>query len=162
MYFYEDPFENHGFPFKNSYFILNVWEFCLHGCMCTLCVPGALQGQERALDFLTLELALAVSHHVDAWEINTVTLQEQQVLLTVESSLQPDDFLIHIAIIVLVAIISWSIYIATIIKKCRQPNGLFQLHLKKEQSKYFLCSFTRKRNRIREFIWLLWTHPARI
>lgn len=56
--------------------------------MCTLCVPGALQGQEKALDFLTLELALSVSHHVNAWKINTGTLLEQQLLLTSESSLQ--------------------------------------------------------------------------
>lgn len=49
-------------------------------------------GQERALNFLTLELALSVSHLVDGWEINTGTLQEQRVLLIAESSLQPDDF----------------------------------------------------------------------
>lgn len=37
-------------------------------------LPAWMYGQEKALDFLTLELALSVSYHVNAWEINTGTL----------------------------------------------------------------------------------------
>ena len=47
-------------------FILCVWMFCLHVCMCTVCVPGALEVR-RALKSLKLEfIQMVASHHVGA------------------------------------------------------------------------------------------------
>ena len=40
-------------------FILCVWVFCLHVCLCTMCMPGAYEGQKRASDALELELQTA-------------------------------------------------------------------------------------------------------
>lgn len=40
--------------------------FCLHTCLNTICVSGALRGQKRALDLLQLELQTFMSHYVGA------------------------------------------------------------------------------------------------
>ena len=48
------------------YFILCVWIFCLHVCLCIMCVPGACRGQKRASDPVELELQIVVRCHVDA------------------------------------------------------------------------------------------------
>ena len=49
--------------------------------MCTL---DAFGGQKRVSDPLEL-----VSHHMDAWKSNLGPLEEQQMLLATEPSLQP-------------------------------------------------------------------------
>jgi hypothetical protein len=41
-----------------------VWVFCLHICLCTVCVPGAHGSQRRVSDPLELELQFVVSCHV--------------------------------------------------------------------------------------------------
>ena len=40
--------------------------FCLYVCVCTTCVPGALIGQNKVLDFMELKLRVGVSYHVGA------------------------------------------------------------------------------------------------
>ena len=45
----------------NFVFILCVQVYCLHVC---ICVPGAREGEKRALDPLELELYTVVGHHV--------------------------------------------------------------------------------------------------
>lgn len=45
-------------------FILWICMFCLHICMSTICVPGALEIQKRTLCPLELELWMIVGHHV--------------------------------------------------------------------------------------------------
>lgn len=37
---------------------------CLYVCLGSTCAPGALRSQKRALDSLTLELQMVMSHHV--------------------------------------------------------------------------------------------------
>ena len=39
---------------------------CLDVCLCTMCVPSALEGRKSLLDALELELQMAVSHCVGA------------------------------------------------------------------------------------------------
>lgn len=41
--------------------------FCLHVCVCTTGVPGALRGQNRALDPLELELEMVVGVGNQTW-----------------------------------------------------------------------------------------------
>lgn len=36
-------------------------------CLCTTFMLGVLRGQKRVLDSLELDLQMAVSHHVGAW-----------------------------------------------------------------------------------------------
>lgn len=55
-----------------------------------LLVPGAWGGQKRASDPLVLELQEVVVFQVGA-ENQTRVLEDQQVLLTAQSSLQPLD-----------------------------------------------------------------------
>lgn len=38
----------------------------LHICICTICLPGALGEQRRALDTLELELQVIVNCHLDS------------------------------------------------------------------------------------------------
>lgn len=52
--------------------------------MCPTCVPGAQEGQKRALDSLELELEMVVRHLM--WVLDP--LHEQQVLLAAELSFQ--------------------------------------------------------------------------
>ena len=39
---------------------------CTYACMYTLCMPGALGGQTRALALLKPELEMVVGHHMGA------------------------------------------------------------------------------------------------
>jgi hypothetical protein len=58
--------------------------------VCAPHVHSAFKGQKRKSYPLKLELHKAVSHFMDAWELNPGLLEEQQlVLLTTEPSLQP-------------------------------------------------------------------------
>lgn len=41
-----------------------MWMFCLHVCMCTICVLGAYRGQKTVSYPLELELWTVVSHYV--------------------------------------------------------------------------------------------------
>jgi hypothetical protein len=45
--------------------------FCLHVCLCTMCVPCAHKGQKRASDPLELDFQTVVSHHMGAgnWDL---------------------------------------------------------------------------------------------
>ena len=56
---------------------------CMHICTPYVCLVPI--GQKRASG-LGLELKMVVSHHVGAWELNLGLLQEQPVLLPVETS----------------------------------------------------------------------------
>ena len=47
-------------------FIIHVWTFCLHICLCIMVMPGVCRAQKRALDPWKLESWTAMSHHVDA------------------------------------------------------------------------------------------------
>jgi hypothetical protein len=47
-------------------FVLCVWVFCLHVCLCPTCMAGVCEGQKRALDPLKLELQMLVNHYVGA------------------------------------------------------------------------------------------------
>lgn len=49
--------------YKN-YLPLCVQVFCLHACLCILCMPGVHRGQKMALDPLQLELHIFESHQV--------------------------------------------------------------------------------------------------
>lgn len=75
---------------KNNYFILCVWMFCLHACMCIMCgVPRARGVQKRVLD--PLEQAsyggLRVPWLALCWASNSGPLWEQQAILSAEPSL---------------------------------------------------------------------------
>ena len=68
---------------------------CMCVCMCVcVCVSPCVYvcsvhiGQERSLDLLQLESQAAVNQD-GYWEPNLSPLQEQQVLLTIEPSFQP-------------------------------------------------------------------------
>ena len=54
---------------------------CLHLCMCTMCLPGARRGQQISWNW-------SCETTCECWELNP-GLEEQQVLLTAEPSLQP-------------------------------------------------------------------------
>lgn len=51
---------------KKDLFILSVWMFCSHACLCTTCTPGFLRGQKRTSDSLELELWAVVGCHMGA------------------------------------------------------------------------------------------------
>lgn len=53
------------------------------------CVPGVLGGQKRVPGPLELKLQVAVRCRVGAGNLNSGHLQDQQVLLVPEPSLQP-------------------------------------------------------------------------
>lgn len=59
--------------------------FCLHACLCTICMPGACGGRKTASVPLGLKLQTAVSH---TWvlKLNLGLLEEQPLLLTTELS----------------------------------------------------------------------------
>jgi hypothetical protein len=46
-------------------FYLCIGVFCLHVCMCTMCMPGACD-QKKVPDPLELELWMVVSHHLSS------------------------------------------------------------------------------------------------
>lgn len=59
----------HFLPIINVFlkiFILRVWMFSLHKCLCAAYVPGTHRDQKRTLDDLELELLVVVNSHVDA------------------------------------------------------------------------------------------------
>lgn len=56
--------------------ILNIGVFCLHVCLCRVCVAGACRGQKRASDPLGLGLQMV-----------SEPPYEQSVLITTEPSL---------------------------------------------------------------------------
>lgn len=63
--------------FEHSYsyldlFILCVLVFCLHVCMCAMCMPDGHGGPKRALGPLKQDLKMVASQHVGS-------LQEQQL-----------------------------------------------------------------------------------
>lgn len=53
---YTDPKMTHDF-------VLWVWVFCLHVCICTMCVPDAHGSQKRVLGSLELEFHKDVIYH---------------------------------------------------------------------------------------------------
>lgn len=68
----------HFFPLQRFIFIIScIWVFCLHGCLCTRCVPSSQRGQKKVLDLLGPELQTVVSHHVNAG--NCTRLSERSV-----------------------------------------------------------------------------------
>lgn len=69
----------------SSLFLLWVWVFCLHVCLCTICMPDAHENQKTASDSLELVLQKVVSHY-GCWELNLHSLEKQPMLLTTESS----------------------------------------------------------------------------
>lgn len=76
------------FFFKSMFiFILCIWMFCLRVYMGSSHMPGAGRGQQRAPAHL--ELVTGVVSLCGSGDLNSGSLQEQQVLLTTEPSLQP-------------------------------------------------------------------------
>lgn len=67
-----------------------VWVLCLHVCARVSLLP---RGQKRVADVLEKELGIIVSHRVGAG--NQSPLQEQQMLLHPEPSLQPSGIFIR-------------------------------------------------------------------
>lgn len=55
-------------PFSKNC-VLCVWVFCLHVCLCTMCVPGAYRGQKKVLDSLELELQTDVGARNWTWVV---------------------------------------------------------------------------------------------
>lgn len=68
-------------------FILCVNVFCLHACLCTVCMIGAQECQKRVWDPQELELQMLVSLHVGVGN-QTLVLWKNEQLLTTKSSLQ--------------------------------------------------------------------------
>lgn len=66
---------------------MNVLPACLHACLCTICLPCAHRGKKWAMGTLGLELQQVVN---TMWALggNLGPRQEQQVLFTIEPSLQ--------------------------------------------------------------------------
>ena len=62
--------------------------FCLHICMFTMCVPGAL-GSKRMPGLLELFFTDGCELPCGCWEPNPCSLEEQQGLFTIRPSLQP-------------------------------------------------------------------------
>lgn len=50
--------------FLLKYLIFCVWLFCMHICLCLICMPDTCRGQKR--DPLELNLHMVVSHHICA------------------------------------------------------------------------------------------------
>lgn len=76
-----------SFNFKCFYFMCM---FCLHVCMCIICMPFAHRGQKRASGTLELELQMVESYYVGAgkWKL-TCALEEKPALLTAEPFFSP-------------------------------------------------------------------------
>lgn len=68
--------------FKN-YIILSVLMFCLHMCLCLICVSGGCSNQKMAFDPNSWELPC------ECWDLKLGPLKKQPMLLRTESSLQP-------------------------------------------------------------------------
>ena len=52
--------------FLDFYKMICVLMFCLHVCLCTMYMPGALGGQNRVADPLELKLHMVMHYHVGA------------------------------------------------------------------------------------------------
>jgi hypothetical protein len=61
--------------------------FCLHACLCSICMPGTLGGKKRELETLEVELDDCEPSR-GCWELNLGSLEEKPVLLIAEPSLQ--------------------------------------------------------------------------
>ena len=61
---------------------------CLHLCVFIACMPAASRGRMRISDPLVPEVQMVMSDPCECWERNLSPLQEQQLLLTAESSFQ--------------------------------------------------------------------------
>ena len=59
---------------------------CLQVCLCTMRMPDGLGVQKKVSDPMGLELQMVCTI---VWVPGTEPLQEQEVLLTMETSLQP-------------------------------------------------------------------------
>lgn len=60
----------------------------MHVCLCTLCVPSALRGQEKVSDPLELELEVVVSCQLGGGIRTRILRSSRYSSLTAESSLQ--------------------------------------------------------------------------
>lgn len=60
----------------------------LHVCLCAPYMSGAHGGYKRALESLDMGLQTVVSH-AWGWELNVSSLEEQRVLITAQSAVQP-------------------------------------------------------------------------
>ena len=72
---------------------VSVFTQCVY--LCTACVPGACEGQQRTADTLELEMAVA---SIRCWELNLGPLQDRPVLLITGPSLrhcQPRTYVFH-------------------------------------------------------------------
>lgn len=72
-------------------FILCVWVFHFHACLCITCLPGARRGQKRGLAPLQLELIGSCGPPCECWKLKQCPLQEQWALWASEPSLQPTN-----------------------------------------------------------------------
>jgi hypothetical protein len=50
-------------------FVLCVWMFWVHLCLCTIYIPCATRSQKREISSLELELQMVKNHHVGAWNV---------------------------------------------------------------------------------------------
>jgi hypothetical protein len=62
--------------FKNS--ILCVWMYCLHTCLCAICISSIHSGQKRTSYSLVLQLQIVVTYHVRAWSQTWVLFKRSQ------------------------------------------------------------------------------------
>ena len=67
-------------------FILCMFVFCLHVYMCTMCVPGACRSQ-KSTGSPNIRVMNGCETLCGCWELTPGLLQEQQSLLSAESSL---------------------------------------------------------------------------
>jgi hypothetical protein len=80
--------------------------FCLHVCLCDMCMPCAYEGQKRVLDPLELVLYTVMRSNIGAGKSNLVPLEDfgtrnqtwflsesfsHRVSLTLEPMLQPPN-----------------------------------------------------------------------
>lgn len=56
--------------------ILCICMFCLHVCLCDMCMPCAYEGQKRVLDPLELVLYTVMRSNIGAGKSNLVPLED--------------------------------------------------------------------------------------
>lgn len=76
------------------YYIILMYNDCFTFCISMYHMHSTCICQKRGLDLLELELWMVVSPQCECWKVNLVSLQEQQVLLTSDQSLQPSCYLL--------------------------------------------------------------------
>jgi hypothetical protein len=69
------------------FLFLSIGVFFLSICLCTMCVPGTCRGQRGASD-PRAGVREGYEPPCQCWALSPTSLQEQQVLLTTEFSLQ--------------------------------------------------------------------------